>query len=96
MDTFGSINDKIESIQAVATGIPYSMTGTISDGGVLPANGAARFTINYFLYDAFGNPLQNRSLWINTNLSDELTPTLYTTNSLGQIQMTYGPKISIP
>ena len=54
-----------------------------------------RFTINYFLYDVYGNPLQNRSIWINTNLTDELTPKLYTTNSLGQIQMTYGPKISI-
>ena len=29
------------------------------------------------------------------NLTDELTPKLYTTNSLGQVQMTYGPKISL-
>jgi hypothetical protein len=32
---------------------------------------------------------------VNTNLTDELTPFKLTTNSLGQIQMTYGPKISI-
>jgi len=95
LDSFGSISDKIESIEAVAAGIPSSMTGSISNGGVLTANGHDKFTINYYLYDNYGNPLQNRSLWINTNLTDELTPKLYTTNSLGQIQMTYGPKISV-
>jgi hypothetical protein len=95
MDSFGSISDKIESIKTVATGIPYSMTGSISNGGVLPANGVDRFTINYFLYDVYGNPVQNRSIWVNTNLTDESTPKLYTTNSLGQVQMTYGPKISL-
>jgi hypothetical protein len=95
LDSFGSISDKIESIEAVAAGIPSSMTGSISNGGVLTANGQDKFTINYYLYDTYGNPLQNRSLWINTNLTDELTPKLYTTNSLGQIQMTYGPKISV-
>jgi hypothetical protein len=95
MDSFGSINDKIESIEAVATGIPFFMTGSISDGGVLPANAVDRFTINYFLYDVYGNPVQNRSIWVSTNLTDELTPKLYTTNSLGQVQMTYGPKISL-
>jgi len=95
MDSFGSIKDKIESIETVATGKPSFMTGSISNGGVLPANGVDRFTINYFLYDAYGNPVQNRSLWVSTNLTDELTPRLYTTNSLGQVQMTYGPKISL-
>jgi len=95
MDLFGSISDKIESIETVATGIPSFMTGSISDGGVLPANGVDRFTINYFLYDVYGNPVQNRSIWVSTNLTDELIPKLYTTNSLGQVQMTYGPKINL-
>ena len=101
MDSFGSITEKLESIQAVATGIPYSMTGSISNGGILPvnneipANGVDKFTINYFLYDVYKNPLQNRSIWISTNLTDELTPKSYITNSLGQVQITYGPKISV-
>jgi len=82
-------------IYGIATGVPYSMTGSISDGGELPANNINKFVIDYFLYDIYGNPVQNRSLLINTNLTDELTPYKLTTNSLGQIQMTYGPKISI-
>jgi hypothetical protein len=101
MDPFGSISDKIESILAVATGEPYSLTGRISNGGILPAyneipaNGVDKFTINYFLYDVYKNPLQNRSILISTNLTDELTPQLYRTNSLGQVQITYGPKVSV-
>ena len=35
MDAFGSISDKIESIETVATGKPSFMTGSISNGGVL-------------------------------------------------------------
>jgi hypothetical protein len=95
MDPFGSISDKIESIEAVATGIPYSMTGTIYPDGELPANNIDRFIIDYFLYDVYGNPLKNRSISVNTNLTDELDPKIYTTNSLGQVEITYGPKISI-
>jgi hypothetical protein len=101
MDSFGSISDKIESILAVANGVPYSLEGTISNGGILPvsneipANGLDKFTINYFLYDFYKNPLQNRSVLISTNLTDELTPQSYRTNSLGQIQITYGPKVSV-
>jgi len=101
MDPFGSISDKIESILAVANGVPDSLKGTISNGGILPvsneipANGLDKFTINYFLYDVYKNPLQNRSVLISTNLTDELTPQSYRTNSLGQIQITYGPKVSV-
>jgi hypothetical protein len=101
MDRFGSISDKIESILAVSNGVPDSLEGTISNGGILPvsneipANGLDKFTINYFLYDVYKNPLQNRSVLISTNLTDELTPQSYRTNSLGQIQITYGPKVSV-
>jgi hypothetical protein len=82
-------------IIGIATGIPTSMTGTISDGGVLPANNIDFFVIKYFLYDVYGNPVQNRSILARTNLTDELSPKLYTTNSLGEIQIAYGPKISV-
>ena len=95
IDPVGSIAEKLESIQAVANGEPYYLTGSISNGGILSANGVDKFTINYFLYDIHMNPLQNRSIWIRTNLTDELTPKLFTTNSLGQVQTTYGPKISV-
>ena len=47
MDPIGSISNKIESILAVTNREPDSMTGSISNGGILPANGIAKFTINY-------------------------------------------------
>jgi len=59
------------------------------------ANNIDYFILEYFLYDISGNPVQNRSIGVRTNLPDELTQKFYTTNSLGQIQVKYGPKTSI-
>jgi len=92
LDQFGSVQDQFEWIVTEATGIPYSMTGSISDGGILPVATKA-FTIDYFLYDTYGNPVKNRSIWVNTTLPDEQE--LYTSNSLGQIRLSYGPKITV-
>ncbi|MDD1697384.1 MAG: Ig-like domain-containing protein, partial [Methanoregula sp.] len=92
MDQFGSIPDQFEWIVTEATGIPHSMTGTISDGGILPV-GTKPFIIDYFLYDEYGNPVKNRSIWVNTTLPGEQE--LYTSNSLGQIRLSYGPKITV-
>jgi hypothetical protein len=93
MDQFGSISEKIESITAVATGNPYSMTGSISHGGSIPANGIDFFTLDYFLYDVYGNPLGNRSVWVNTTLPNEQQ--FFTTNTLGEILLSYGPKTAV-
>jgi len=90
MDQFGSISDKVGWIVVEATGKPYSMTGTISDGGILPVD-TTPFIIDYFLYDIFGNPVRNQSIWVNTTLDEQKT---YTTNSLGQIQLYYGPMLT--
>jgi hypothetical protein len=95
MDSFGSISDKVEVIEAVTAGIPYSMTGKISDGGILPADNQAFFIIDYFLYDVYGNPMNNRTIWVNTSLTGPQEQELKTSNSLGQIQLKYGPKVAV-
>lgn len=95
MDSFGSISDELESITAVSTGIPYSMTGWISNGGLLTANNIDFFTIDYYLYDVYGNPLNNRTIWINTSLSGPEEQVQKSSNSLGQIELKYGPKVSV-
>jgi hypothetical protein len=95
MDAFGSISDKMESIQAVATGEPFSMTGTISPEGALLANNVDYFTLNYFIYDIYGNPLYNKSVWVNTTLNGADEQVLKRSNSLGQIQLKYGPKSAV-
>lgn len=76
-------------IKGIASGNPYRMTGTISDGGMLEVD-TTSFTIEYFLYDANDNPVRNQSVWVNISPSDEQKK--YTSNSLGQIRLYYGPK----
>jgi hypothetical protein len=92
MAPFGSISDRFEWVVAEATGVPYSMTGSISDGGILPVS-TKPFIIDYFLYDQYGNAVRNRSIWVNTTLPNEQQ--IYTSNSLGQIRISYGPKITV-
>ena len=92
-------------IRGISTDVPYRMTGSFAgilhqNRGLLAndevrANNEDFFILEYFLYDVYGNPVQKRSIGIRTNLTDELTQKYYTTNSLGQIQVKYGPKISI-
>jgi hypothetical protein len=94
MDSIGDINFKTVSVKVVAGDMPFSMTGSISHGGILPV-GTQRFTIDYYLYDFYQNPMANKSIWINTNLSGETTPQLYTSDDNGLIRFYYGPKISI-
>jgi hypothetical protein len=92
MDNFGSISEKFGWIYAEAIGVPHSMTGSISDGGLLPVASKA-FIIDYFLFDTYGNPVRNRSIWVNTTLPGEQE--LYTSNSQGQIRLSYGPKYTV-
>jgi len=91
MDPFGSISEKVEWIVAEANGVPYSINGTISNGGSLPVN-TIPFTIDYFLYDEHDNPVRNRTIWVNTTPFNEQKK--YTSNSRGQIRLYYGPLLT--
>jgi hypothetical protein len=89
---FGSITDKLETIEAMATGIPYSMTvssSCIAAGGTCTANNFDYYIIDYFLFDQYNNPVRNRAIWVNTSVPNEQKQ--YTSNSLGQIELHYGP-----
>jgi len=107
-NTSGDHNIQIASpftmakIAGIATGVPVRITGNIlKSGGAGLANNEVRanntdyFILEYFLYDVNGNPVQNRSISVHTNLTDELIPKNYTSNSRGQIQIKYGPKYTI-
>jgi hypothetical protein len=54
MDHFGSIPDTLEWVEAEATDMPYSMTGSISDGGILPVGNKA-FTLDFVTYGPKAN-----------------------------------------
>ena len=93
MDTFeGKISTQIAWITAVADGTPYSMTGTISPEHALTANNVDYFVIDYFIFDIYGNLLNNKYFWVNTTLSGDGEQVLKASNSLGQIRLKYGPK----
>ena len=89
-------------IVGIATSVPVRMEVSILKSGGLGlaynevrANLTDYFIFEYYLYDIYGNPVQNRSIGVRTNLTDELTQKFYTTNSFGQIQVKYGPKTSL-
>ena len=94
MDAYESIPNQLEWISAEAQGKPYSMTGSISDGGILPV-GTKFFTIDYFLFDLYGNPLGDSSVWVNSSEVGPGEQKLFTSNSRGQIRVTYGPKATV-
>jgi hypothetical protein len=96
MDAFGSIPDKLEWINADTTGIPFSITQVYSPSGsppALPADGTSKFTIIYSLFDRYGNPSSKQWVWVNTTITGEEQQ--FESNTLGQISITYGPKVSI-
>lgn len=80
-------------INVISQGMPVSMTGTISNDGVLPANGLLRFVIDYHLFDAHGNPMAGKSILIHTNVTGEQTNITHTADSNGLIRFYYGPKV---
>ncbi len=94
MDGYQSIQSQLEWISAEAHGEPYSMTGSISDGGILPV-GTKFFTIDYFLFDLYGNPLGGSSVWVNSSEVGFGEQKVFTSNSRGQIRLTYGPKATV-
>lgn len=96
MDAFGSIQDKLEWIDADTNGVPFWITQVYSPMGyppALPADGTSFFTIQYTLFDKFGNPTNNQYIWINTSVAGEEKK--FASNNLGQVVVQYGPRSSI-
>ncbi len=96
MDSFGSIPDKLEWIDADTNGIPFSMDQVYSPAGsppTLPADGVRYFTIIYTLFDKYGNPTKGQWIWINTSVTGEERK--FQSNNQGQVSVQYGPRSSI-
>jgi hypothetical protein len=96
MDAYGSIPDKLVWIDADTNGVPFSITQSYTPSGsppTLPADGTSFFTIIYTLYDKYGNPTNQQSVWVNTSVVGEETKFL--SNNLGQVVVQYGPRSSI-
>jgi len=98
VDLPAPVADTYFTVYGIGDGIPASISCTISPTGTpnpwVPADGVSKFSILYTLKDAAGNPAGNRSIHVVTSLLEE-EPMILTTNSDGQIMVTYGPKDTI-
>lgn len=91
----GSIPNYNFYIQGITTGVPFSMSATISPEMIpppsyVPADTVSAFSIRYIIYDQFGNPAGNRSVFVSTSLGEEWI--LWSTPSQGICEFIYGPK----
>jgi hypothetical protein len=80
------------TIQGVADLKPASIEKTVSPAGYPPtvrSDNSSKFTINYVLYDQYGNPSTNRNLSITASSGESR---VITSNNLGKVTITYGPK----
>jgi hypothetical protein len=59
----------------------------------VPADGVSKFSILYTLFDKYRNRVTQQEVWVNTSIAGEEQK--FKTDSLGQIAITYGPRVTI-
>jgi hypothetical protein len=96
MNALGLLDEQYPKIQVISHGAPYSMTMDISPLMVpgpsyVPADGTSTFSLRYTLYDQWGNPAGNRSIFLNTTIGEEF---IFWSTDLGIIDYVYGPTIA--
>jgi len=100
MDPMGDMPEQMEFLDAVASGVPYSISQTFSpDGTPYPtvvADNSQKFVFYYTVYDKYGNPTQGQNLKTTiTSLDrDEGQPQTFilTSDATGQNWSSFGPK----
>ena len=98
MDSMGSIPEQMKMFNTVTSGDPCSMTQFFSpdtltplvSNATVPADGTSTFSFYYTLYDKYGNPTRNQTIWVNTSVPGEEQLRVSLEN--GQVWSTYGPK----
>jgi len=80
------------SIEGIANLKPASITQTVTPGGNPPTvttDGISKFTIEYRLYDQYGNPSTYNNLSISADTGEKM---VISSNSEGKVTVSYGPK----
>ena len=94
MERIESVPDQYPFIVGVAESVPFTIDQEFDPTAVpnpfVPADNDKKFTIRYTLHDKYGNPAGNQSVSISTSLGENLGN--ITTNSIGEIWVTYGPR----
>jgi hypothetical protein len=94
MERIESVPDQYPFIVGIAESVPFTIVQEFDPTAVpnpfVPADNDKKFTIKYTLHDQFGNPAGNQSVYISTSVAENLGN--ITTNSIGEIWVTYGPR----
>jgi len=91
LQPFGAIPDEYPSILGIANGVPASIAQTTSPSPPdVRANMADTVSVEYVLYDKYGNPTMGQNISIQTSAGDYY-PNL-TSNQVGEVGVTYGPQ----
>jgi hypothetical protein len=94
MERIESVPDQYPFIVGIAESVPFTIDQEFDPTAVpnpfVPADNDKKFTIKYTLHDQFGNPAGNQSVYISTSIGENLGN--ITTNSIGEIWVTYGPR----
>jgi len=87
----GAIPDEYPSILGISNGIPVSIVETASPvPPVVPADMAHTISVQYIMYDKFGNPATGQNISVQTTAGDYYAN--LTTNDVGAVVLTYGPR----
>ena len=87
----GAIPDEYPSILGISNGVPVSIVQTSSPSPpMVPADMAHTISVQYILYDKYGNPATGQNISVQTSAGDYY-PNL-TSNDIGAVVLTYGPR----
>jgi len=95
----------MDPFEEIVTPVPRIITGISSETFYIdqqfnpdsppqvPADGVNKFSIMYTVYDRYRNPASQQSVWVNTTIPGE--ETLFKSDTLGHIAITYGPRSTV-
>jgi protocatechuate 3,4-dioxygenase beta subunit len=88
------VPSSIISITGVGDSRPFSISQTVNPAGnppLIPADGSSQATIDYYLYDQWGNPSSDQGIKISTSAGENR---IFYTNADGRATILYGPKLN--
>ncbi|MGA2935433.1 MAG: VWA domain-containing protein [Methanomicrobiales archaeon] len=81
-------------IAGIGDSEPFSVTQSVNPAGNPPfilADGSSLATIDYYLFDQWGNPSIDQAIQITTSAGEQKT---FITNGDGRVTVLYGPKLN--
>lgn len=87
------VSFQILDVEGIGNSKPASIIQVTDPSGnppFIPADGESKATIDYFLFDEWGNPSIDQAINITTDVGERR---IFITNQEGRVSVTYGPKL---